>query len=215
VSTLEANIEETEVRLSYSTIVAPFNGRIGLRSVSLGAFISAGTPVATLVQENPLKLEFNVPERYASQVKEGQPVMFRVNNDDASYKANIYATEPMINRSSRAMRVRARAKNDDRILIPGSYADVTVTLDSISDALMIPTEAIIPKLDQQLVYRFSNGKAEEVQVKTGVRQPRKVQIAEGLQPGDTIMLTGLLQVKAGMTVSGDKQLNIESFNVTE
>lgn len=215
VNTLEANIDETEVRLSYSTIVAPFNGRIGLRSVSLGAFISAGTPVATLVQENPLKLEFNVPERYAPQIKNGQPVLFRVSNDDDHYQANIYATEPMINRSSRALRVRARANNDDRVLLPGSYADVSVTLDSIPNALMVPTEAIIPRLDEQMVYRIKNGKAEEVEVKTGVRQPRKIQIAEGLQPGDTIMVTGLLQVRAGMPVSGDKKLSIESFNRTE
>lgn len=215
VSTLEANIDETEVRLSYSTITAPFNGRVGLRAVSPGAFLNAGSPVATLVQENPLKLEFNVPEGYAAQIKTGQPVVFRVNNDDVPYQANIYATEPMINRSSRALRVRALAENDERRLIPGSYAEVKVTLDSIPDALMVPTEAVIPKLDEQMIFRIKNGKAEEVSVKTGVRQPRKIQIADGLQPGDTIMLTGLLQVRPGMPVSGDKQLNIESFNTEE
>lgn len=209
--TLKANIRETQVKLDHATITAPFDGKIGLRSVSPGSYISAGTPVAMLVQENPLKLQFNVPERYAALLRPGQEVNFSIADNDTVYQASVYATEPMISESTRALRVRAKANNPAGKLIPGSYADVTVELDSIPDALMIPTEAIVPQLNNQLVYRISKGKAEQVQVKTGVREPRKVQITSGLQAGDTVLVSGLLQVRPGMPVKGDQEIDVKSF----
>lgn len=211
VQTLKANIQETRVRLNHATVTAPFNGRIGLRSVSPGSYISAGSPVAMLVQDNPIKLQFNVPERFASQLRVGQPVRFSIAGSDENFEAEVYATEPMISESTRALRVRAKADNSEGKLIPGSYADVVVTLDSIPDALMVPTEAIIPELNNQLVYLINNGKAEKVQVKTGVRQPKMVQITSGLQAGDSVMVTGLLQVRPGIPVKGDQQMDVESF----
>ncbi len=209
--TLQANIEETKVRLDHATIRAPFDGKIGLRSVSPGSYITSGSSVATLVQEDPLKLQFNVPERYASQLRVGQQVRFTVAGRDEIYEAEVYATEPMINEATRALQVRAKTDNPDGALIPGSYADVVLTLDSIPDALLIPTEAIIPRLNDQLVFRITNGKAEEVTVKTGVRQPSIVQITSGIKPGDSIMVSGLLQVKPGMAVKGDKEIEVETF----
>ncbi|MFZ6051199.1 efflux RND transporter periplasmic adaptor subunit [Halocola ammonii] len=215
VQTLEANIEETEVRLSYSTIVAPFSGRIGLRNVSPGSYISAGTAVAMLVQDDPIKLQFEVPERYASMVTPGQGLRFSANNRPEPFKASVYAAEPMVNTGSRSLRVRAKADNKKRELIPGSYADITFTLDSLDEAIMVPTEAIIPELNNQLVYTFKNGKAEKVQVRTGVRHPKRIQVTEGLQQGDSVVVTGLLQIKPGMAIAGDKQLEVESFDKKE
>jgi membrane fusion protein (multidrug efflux system) len=215
VQTLEANLEETRVRLSYSTILAPFSGRIGLRSVSPGSYIAAGTAVAMIVQENPIKLQFYIPARYASYVRPGQGLKFYANDRPEPFEASVYASEPMINSGSRAMRVRARANNQKRELIAGSYADIIFTLDSVPNALLVPTEAIIPKLDHQLVYRFKNGKAEEVKVRTGIRHPRRIQVTEGLQMGDSVIITGLLQIKPGMAVAGDKQVEVESFEKVE
>lgn len=206
VSSLEATMEETDVRLSYSSIKAPFSGKVGLRKVSPGAYISAGTSVATLVQDNPLKVEFSVPERYAGKIKSGQVVSFAVNQDDDRHTATIYAAEPALNQSSRALLVRASIQNPEGELIAGSFADIDVVLDSIPNALMVPTEAIVPKLDEQIVYRIKNGKAEEVKVKTGVRHPDVIQVSGGVMPGDTIMLTGLLQVRKGMPVRGTRQV---------
>ncbi len=145
-------------------------------------------------------------------IETDQAVSFTVNNKDSAFNARIYATEPMISTTTRALRVRAIARNANRSLIPGSYADVVVTLDSIQNAIMLPTEAIIPRLDDQVVYRISGGKAEEVKVKTGVREPKKIQVSKGLQMGDTIMITGLLQVKPGMAVKGDRKIEVESFH---
>jgi len=215
VQTLEANMEETEVRLSYSTIVAPFSGRIGLRNVSPGSYISAGTAVALLVQDDPIKLQFEVPERYASKVSPGQGLQFNANNRPEPFEASVYAAEPMVNTASRSLRVRAKADNKKRELIPGSFADITFTLDSLKDALMVPTEAIIPELNNQLVFLIENGKAERVKVRTGVRLPRRIQVTDGLQAGDSVIVTGLLQVKPGMAVAGDKQVEVESFEKGE
>lgn len=212
VQTLEANIQETKVRLSYTTITAPFSGRIGLRSVSPGSYITAGTMVAMLVQDDPIKLQFDVPERYASRVKPEQGLEFLANNRKEPFQASVYASEPMINTSSRSLRVRALAENPERELIPGAYANITFTLDSLDNALMVPTEAIVPQLDNQLVYCIRNGKAEEVQVTTGERQPKRIQIIDGLQPGDSVIVTGLLQIKPGMAVSGDEEIEVESFD---
>lgn len=207
VSSLEATIEETIVRLSYSTIKAPFSGKVGLRKVSPGSFVSAGTSVATLVQDNPLKVEFSVPERYAGKIKTGQVVSFAINPGDDLSTATIYAAESALSQSSRALTVRASTPNPDGNLIAGSFANIEVVLDSIPQALLVPTEAIVPQLDEQIVYRIKNGKAEEVKVRTGVRFPELIQISGDVQPGDTIMLTGLLQVRVGMPVSGTRQVS--------
>lgn len=211
VQTLDANIDETEVRISYTTITAPFDGVIGLRNVSLGAFINAGTSVAKLVQDDPLKLEFNVPERYAGQIKTGQSLVFHTSDQTEVRVATIYASEPMIDPSARALKVRARAENADHAILPGAYVDLSVTLDSIPNAIMVPTEAIIPQLDNQLVYRFNNGKAEEVNVRTGVRESKLVQVTQGLNVGDTVVVTGLLQIRPGIPVRGDEQLNLKTL----
>jgi len=211
VQILEANMEETMVRLSYTTIDAPFSGRIGLRSVSPGSYITAGTTVATIVQENPIKIQFDVPERYASLVRPGQGLKFYANDRPRAYEASVYAYEPMINTSSRAMRVRARANNAEGDLIPGSYINITFTLDSMPHALLVPTEAIIPKLDNQFIYCIENGKAKQVKVRTGIRQPRRIEVIEGLKVGDSVIVTGLLQLKPDMPVVGNKQVEVESF----
>lgn len=208
---LQSNIEEVKVKLDHATITAPFAGKIGLRSISPGSYITSGSSVAILVQEDPIKLQFNVPERYASQLRTGQPVSFSIANQDEIFEAEVYATAPMINESSRSLQVRAKAKNQKGKLIPGSYADVKLTLDSIPDALLIPTEAIVPQLNDQLVYRIRNGKAEQVKVKTGLRQPKLVQVTEGIQAGDSILVSGLLQVKPGMPVKGDQEIKVETL----
>lgn len=206
-ASLQATIEETNVRLSYATIKAPFSGKIGLRKVSPGSFVSAGTSVATLVQDHPLKVEFSVPERYAGKIRTGQVVSFEVNPDEERSTATIYAAESALNQRSRALAVRASTPNPNGELIAGSFANIEVVLDSIPDAFMIPTEAIVPQLDEQIVYRIKNGKAEEVNVKTGVRLPELIQISGDIQRGDTIMLTGLLQVRDGMPVAGTRQVS--------
>jgi membrane fusion protein (multidrug efflux system) len=212
IESIIADQKELDVRIDYAVVRAPFSGMIGLRNVSPGSYLGAGDPVARLVQVDPLKLEFNVPERYADQVREGQTVRFSLSSDERVYEARVYATEPVINESTRSLRIRARVPNRDRELIAGAFTQVNLTLDSIPDALLIPTETVVPVLNDQVVYRVKNGMVEEVIVKPGIRLPRLIQIESGLSVGDTIMVSGLLQAKNGLPVRAGKEISVSLTN---
>ncbi len=211
VATIKASKEEIDVKLDYSTIRAPFSGTIGLRSVSVGAYLSAGAPVAQLVKLHPLKLEFSVPEKYAADIAVGQNVSFTISGNRNTFTGTVYAAEPAINESTRALRVRARVPNEKGLLIPGAFTDISISLDSIPNGLMIPTDAIVPKLNNQMVYKFENGKAKEVQVVPGIRKTSTIQIIEGLSANDTVMISGLLQVRNGMAIKAGNELTLESL----
>lgn len=211
VSNLQAQKDQVDVQIDHATIRAPFSGIIGLRMVSPGAYLSAGAPVAKLVKRDPLKLEFDVPEKYATQVKVGQSVKFTLDGSREEHKARVYATASAIDQSTRALRVRAEAPNKDNALIPGAFADVVISLDSIPDGLMVPTDAIVPKLHKQLVYVIKQGKVSETPVVTGIRKTKTVQIVNGLEPGDTVMVSGLLQAREGMPVKAGQQITVESL----
>ncbi|MCB0637472.1 MAG: efflux RND transporter periplasmic adaptor subunit [Lewinella sp.] len=208
IASLEADLLALDVTLDYTIIRAPFNGQIGLRSVSPGVYLSAGSPVIRLVQTNPLRLEFNVPERYAGEIREGQPVRFTVAGRDETFQGQVYAAEAVIDEASRALRIRARVPNPDGELIAGAFADIELTLDSIPNALLAPTEAVIPQLNEQAVFQVKGGKAVETKVRTGIRLTRHVQIREGLEAGDTIMVSGLLQARDGLDVKPGEEIII-------
>lgn len=211
VATIKASKEEIDVKLDYATIRAPFGGTIGLRSVSVGAYLSAGDPVAQLVKLHPLKMEFSVPEKYASDISVGQNVSFTVSGKRDQFNGSVYATEPAINEATRALKVRAEVPNKEGLLIPGAFADISISLDSVPDGLMIPTDAIVPKLNEQLVYKFVNGKAQEVQVVTGIRKTSTIQIVDGLSANDTVMVSSLLQVRDGMPIKAGNEIKLESL----
>jgi membrane fusion protein (multidrug efflux system) len=211
VETIKADLKELEVMIDYATIRAPFSGTIGLRSVSPGSYLSAGDPVARLVQNDPLKLEFNVPERYAGQIREGQSVRFNTARGDSTFSGKVYATEPAISESSRALRIRAKVPNKDGALMAGAFAEISLTLDSMPEALLVPTEAVVPKLNEQYVYRINGGTIQEVPVKLGIRLPKLIQISEGLAQGDTVMVKGLLQAEAGKAVRAGEEISVDKL----
>lgn len=211
VSNLQAQKDEIDVKLDHTTIRAPFSGTIGLRSISPGSYLAAGDPVAELVKRDPLKLQFNIPEKYATQVKEGQTLRFGIDGNQKTYKAEVYAAASSIDPATRALSVRAKAPNKKGELIPGAFADVVISLDSIPDGLMVPTDAIVPQLNEQMVYQIENGKVNETRVQTGIRKTATVQITEGLQAGDTVMMTGLLQARQGLPVRPGKEITLETM----
>lgn len=212
VSDLQAQKDEIDVQIDHTTIRAPFSGIIGLRSISVGAYLQAGAPVAQLVQRDPLKLEFDVPEKYATQIKVGQPVAFTLDGSREVFEAKVYAAASAIDASTRALSVRAKAPDKDGKLIPGAFANVTISLDSIPDGLMVPTDAIVPKLNDQTVFQIKNGKVHVAPVQTGIRKTSTVQITKGLQEGDTIMVSGLLQAREGLPVKAGKEITLESLD---
>jgi len=211
VASIEADKQELDVMIEYSVIRAPFNGQIGLRSGSPGAYLSAGDPVARLVQMDQLKLEFNVPERYATQVRKGQAVVFAISGDDATYQGTVYATEPAISETTRALRIRALVPNRNGQLIAGAFAEVNLTLDNIPAALLLPAEAVVPQLNDQVVYQIKGGVIKQVPVKLGIQFPRLVEVVHGLSAGDTIMVAGLLQAKDGLPVQAGQEMFVEKM----
>ena len=208
---IKADIQELDVRIDFAAIRAPFSGRVGLRNVSLGSYLSAGDPVTQLVQVDPLRLEFSVPEKYANQVRSGQSVNFTLSGSDSVYQASVYATEPVISETTRALRIRARVPNRQGELIAGAFAEVNLLLDSIPDALLVPTEAVVPQLNDQIVYRVKGGKVEPIKVKLGVRLAHLLQVQEGLSSGDTVMVSGLLQAKEGLAVKPGEEIQVDKL----
>lgn len=191
---IETQLKKTEVR-------APFGGTLGLRDVSLGAFLSPQTRITTLQDIQPIKLDFSLPEKYAGLVRVGQQVTFRLKGDQTARTARIFAIEPTVDLETRSLLLRAESPNPDGSLLPGAFADVEVAVRSKSDALAVPAIAIVPELGGKKVFVVENGVAQPRSVETGIRTDELVEITSGLAAGEKVITSGLLQVKPGSTVA--------------
>ncbi|MCC7438337.1 MAG: efflux RND transporter periplasmic adaptor subunit [Armatimonadetes bacterium] len=187
---IRAQIAKTEVR-------APFAGRVGLRSISQGSYISPTTPIATLYSIDPIKVEFSIPEKYAGMMEPGTEVAFTVQGSDRRFHARVFATEPMIDPATRTLLVRAQSPNADGEVQPGAFAQISLPVGNDAAALLIPAEAVIPEADGQKVFVAKDGKAVPKPIKAGVRTETMVQVLGGLQPGDTVITSGVLSVRPG------------------
>lgn len=190
---LEAQLEKTEIR-------APFSGRIGLKFISEGAYLAPGTPIVTIVQSNPVKIDFTVPEKYSPSIRVGSPVKFNLDGDPSTYTARILAVDPKVDENLRTLRVRAVANNPEGRFVPGMFVKVLADLDANRSAMMIPTEAIVPVLKGKKVFIVKDGKAQEAMVTTGLRTDKKIQIIDGLQPGDSLITSGIIAIKPNTAV---------------
>jgi membrane fusion protein (multidrug efflux system) len=193
IDNIKAQIEKTEIR-------APFTGVIGLKNVSAGAYLTPVTVVASLQQIDPLKLDFTIPEKYAAEIKKGDPVQFTVAGFSKSFTAKVFAIEPQIDQDTRTIKVRAMVGNTESKLFPGAFAKIELALKSIDNALMVPTQCVVPDTRSNRVVVAKNGIAEFRTVTTGIRNDSLIQIADGIEPGDTVITTALLFVKAGMSL---------------
>jgi membrane fusion protein (multidrug efflux system) len=185
---IEAQIAKTSVR-------APFSGKIGLRSISPGTYITPMILVAKLVNIGKLKITFSIPEKYASQVKTNTTLTFKVAGSDNKYSATVYAIDPEIAVATRTLQVRAIAENKDGKLLPGTFADVELPLDIIKDAIVIPTEAIVPIQNGKKVFITNNGLAKELMIETATRTETSVLVLSGLKEGDTVFTNGIMSLK--------------------
>ncbi len=193
VRVLESDIDLIRVQLRKTEVRAPYNGVIGLRQLSLGAYVTPSTPITTIRATHPLRLDFSVPERSAPMVSVGQRVLFRIQGQSKAYEAVVIATEPAVSADARTLKVRALVSGSVQTnLAPGMFAEVSLQLQDRKDALLIPAQAIVPKSRDKIVFVSRNGLAVPAIVKTGVRQAEKIEITEGLQPGDTIAISGTL-----------------------
>ncbi len=191
---LNAAIKKTEIR-------APFSGVIGLRYVSEGSYVSPASQIASIQNINPVKIDFSIPEKYAGVVNKNDVVNFYIEKTEQQFTGRVYAIEPKIDLSTRSLQVRALCDNKTEKILPGSFARIELRLKEINNALMVPTQAIIPVLKGQTVFVTRNGIAESVPVKTGVRTESEVQVTDGLQAGDTVITTGMNSLKPKTLVS--------------
>ena len=182
---------------------APFDGIIGLRMVSDGAYATTQTKIVRLVKVKPLKIEFSIPERYAGEVTPGFPITFTIDGISKVFNAKVYAIDPKIDINTRTITVRATYPNNNDELKPGRYASVVLTLSQINNAISVPTEAIIPEMDGDKVFIYKNGKAEQKDVATGLRTESNIQILRGLNFGDTLLTSATLQLRESIPVELD------------
>jgi membrane fusion protein, multidrug efflux system len=181
-----ADIELTKAALRRTEIRAPFSGVLGIRNVSPGAVITSQTLITRLQQLNPMKLDFTVPERYSSAVRPGERVKFSIDGSQGNFTGQIYAIEPDVDVETRSLRIRARVANSSRDLRPGAFAKVNLTFRE-EQALTIPSQALLPQTRGKQVVVVKNGKAQFVDVQTGIRDKSNIQITSGLTPGDTVL----------------------------
>jgi len=196
----EADVEFTQAQLDKTEIRAPFDGIIGLRSVSEGSYISPTTKIATLQNINPIKVDFSVPQKYFGIIKEGKTVLVKIASTGKTYSGKIYAVEPKIDQSSRTVQVRAIVPNDRRELTPGAYVEIDLVLQDIQNAIMVPSEVVVPDIQGEKVFVYRNGYAVPQLVKQNIRTENEVQIINGLSIGDTIIVSGIIQLKPNAPV---------------
>ncbi len=201
VNSIKADIEIQQSLIRKSQILAPFDGIIGLRNISVGAQVSPSMVLTTIRMQDKLKLDFSIPEKYSSEVKTGLHVKFTLYGNETQFDATVIATEGGIDASTRNIKVRAIVNSKSDELVPGGFTNVQLTLGENSNAIMIPTQAIIPQERNKSVIVAKDGKAHFVKVKTGIRRESAVEIIDGLSPGDTVVTNGLLFLKEGVKLS--------------
>ena len=203
-ATLKAQIDAVEAQIEQTELRAPFDGVIGLRQISVGAYASPTTVVTKLTRYVPLKVEFAVPERYAKDIKPGVSLNFSVDGFLQTFPAKVYAKEAVIDINTHTLTVRALYANANGLLTPGRYASVNLKKQEIKDAIAIPSEAVVPEMGKDKVYLYKSGKAQPVELKLGLRTEDRVQVLEGLRVGDTLITSGTLQLRTDLPVVLDR-----------
>ncbi|CAN5808763.1 efflux RND transporter periplasmic adaptor subunit [soil metagenome] len=198
VSNTQADIELLKVNIGRTQIRAPFSGRIGLRNISLGAYVTPATLITNIAQVNMLKAEFSVPEKYAPEMSPGRLVQLHADGSSKSYTASIIASQNTIASETRNLTVRALVKNPDNQLRPGAFVQVKIAIGDNAPAIMIPTQAVIPSTRYKKVIVARAGKAVFQNINTGFRDSSRVEVLDGIMNGDTIIINGLLTIKEGM-----------------
>jgi membrane fusion protein (multidrug efflux system) len=197
---IRTSIQKTEVR-------APFSGKLGLKAISPGQYVTPSDVIAVINQTDQLKLDFTVPEKYTNTLKIGQTVTFNYEGANKELAAKIIATESNVSENTRTLRVRAQVVGKEPGLLPGAFANVKLTFDPDPNALLVPTQAVLPQARGKKVILYKGGTAIFADVTTGIRDSARVQILEGIAPGDTIVVTGLLSVRPEAKIQIAKIVN--------
>lgn len=197
---LQAQISELQVTISKTRIRAPFSGQVGIVQVYPGALVSANTRLTNIQDNNTIKLDFLVPEKYAHIITEGTEQKFTVASNSRRYTAKVVAREARLDENTRTLLVRAISQNPGRVLLPGQSARLHLALHSSNDALTVSTQALIPSSQGYSVYLVRNNQVQLAPVEIGQRGPYAVEVLKGVNNGDTVVTSNLLRLSPGATV---------------
>lgn len=195
INAINGDIEVLKAQIRKTEIIAPYDGRLGLRNVSLGTVVSPSFALTAIRDVQKLKIDFSVPEKYSTNVHVGSKIKFAVNGSKKEFDARVIATEEGIDASSRNLKSRAIISQPNANLTPGAFATISLIVAEKGNAIVIPSQAIIPQEKSKKVIIFENGKAKFVNVKVGLRQTAGVEITEGISPNDTVVVSGVMFVK--------------------
>ena len=198
--TLNADIELVKAKIALTELRSPFDGIIGLRSVSEGQYVDPTNKIAILTKISPLKIEFSINERQANSIKEGTKIKFHLQDDLQVYEASVYAIESMLDAKTRTLKARALYPNANEKLKPGRSCSIEIQLKEITNTITVPSESVIAELGNDIAYIYRSGKAEQVKLVKGIRTESSLQVLDGLNVGDTLITTGAMQLRTGMPV---------------
>jgi membrane fusion protein, multidrug efflux system len=207
----QASLALAQAKLDKTRVVAPFDGVIGLRGVSVGEYVTPGQDIAPLEAVAVLKADFRLPERHVADVKVDQTLELKVDAmPGRTFEGNVYAISPLVEAGGRSVLVRAKVDNAAGHLHPGMFARVQL-ITSETPALVVPESALSPSGQSQYVYRIVEGAAERVLVQLGERRDGLVEIVSGLQPGDLVVVSGLqrMRPKVAVTIQGEPRSSVE------
>ncbi len=191
----KAQTQLISAQIGKTNVKAPFSGKIGLRKISPGTYVTPTVLIANLVNTGKLKVTFSIPEKYATEIKNNAIINFSPTNSTEKFEAKVYAIEPGVDINTRTLQVRALADNSNGKLLPGTFATVDLPLSTIKDAIIVPSQAIVPIQNGKKVFVAHNGHAKEVKVSTTARTDTDVLVLTGLQVGDSLITTGVMSLK--------------------
>jgi len=200
----EADVALLTSQISKTEIKAPFDGTIGFRKVSPGEYITPGINIASLVDDNPAKIQFALPEKYAQLVGVNTVIRYRLEGQPLIRTATVYAVAPLIDPATRTLQLKALSPNPNGALKPGAFARIEVLMQTKPNVIFIPTEAVLSESVGEKVYLFKDGKVNPVIVETGTRTNTRVEIVRGIVPGDTVITSGMMQITLSTIVTPDK-----------
>ena len=207
VRNIQADMSIISAEISRTVVRAPFSGKMGLKGISPGAYVTPASVIATINQTSTLKLDFAIPEKYTSRIYNGQIVTFTTSGNNREYSARITATESNINEANRSLMIRSVVNGGSDGLVPGSFAKVKVQFAPKSNAIFVPTNAIVPSARSKQVIIAMDSTAVFNDVETGIRDSSRIEIISGLKPGDTILVTGIMATKPNDKIAVGKLVN--------
>ena len=211
VKAAESEIRILNIQIEKSKVKAPFSGVLGLRKISEGAYVTPSDVIVDIQQNYKVRLDFQVAEKYLSKVKPGQTISFVVAGSDEVFTAKVYAFSNEISSRTRTFTVRAVADNPNGLLKPGQFSKINLVTGSSDEAIMVPTDAVIPILEGKQVFLLKNGRATATNIETGIRQEELVEITEGIEIGDSVIVSALLSISDGALVKASDIVNANKF----